>query len=109
MPSSKAFICLEARMPGNLQADRTFAEREILSILDEALNLGGRAAGFDSGTPLLGALPELDSMAVVGLITRIQERFGFTIEDDEIEGATFETVGSLTEFVNAKVAAGRLP
>jgi len=78
-------------------------KKEVLSILDEVLNLGGVAAQFDLDTPLLGALPNLDSMAVVGLINMLDERFGFIIEDDEIDGSTFASVGSLVEFVNEKL------
>ena len=80
-------------------------KQEILAILDEVLSLKGRAAGFNEKTPLLGAIPELDSMAVVALITTLEERFGFSVDDDEIEGSTFATVGSLTEFVEGKLAA----
>ena len=79
-------------------------KKEVLSILDEVLNLGGFAAQFDLDTPLLGALPNLDSMAVVGLINMLEERFGFIIEDDEIESSTFASVGSLVEFVGGKLA-----
>lgn len=78
-------------------------QNEILSLLDEILSLNGRAAGFSSDTPLLGAIPELDSMAVVALITNLEERFGFTVDDDEIEGSTFATVGSLVDFVSGKL------
>lgn len=78
---------------------------EILGLLDEILSLNGRAISFTNSTPLLGALPELDSMAVVTLITRIEEHFGFTVDDDEIDGSSFATVGSLIEFVEAKQAA----
>lgn len=78
-------------------------KKEVLAIVDEVLSLKGRTAGFDLGTPLLGAVPELDSMAVVGLINMLEERFGFTIEDDEIDGATFASVGSLVEFVDSKL------
>ena len=59
-------------------------KQEILAILDEILSLKGRSNGFDENTPLLGAIPELDSMAVVALITTLEERFGFAIDDDEI-------------------------
>lgn len=79
-------------------------KKEVLSILDEVLNLGGAAAQFELDTPLLGALPDLDSMAVVGLINILEERFGFFIEDDEIDGSTFASVGSLVELVNGKLA-----
>jgi acyl carrier protein len=76
----------------------------ILALLDEVLQLHGRAATFTEDTPLLGAIPELDSMAVVALITALEERFGFTVDDDEIEGATFGTVGLLVDFVKEKLA-----
>lgn len=77
---------------------------EVLNLLDETLSLNGRAAKFTSNTPLLGAIPELDSMAVVAVITGLEERFGITAEDDEIDGSIFATVGSLVEFVEAKLA-----
>ncbi len=80
-------------------------KQEVLAVLDEILSLNGRSASFSENTPLLGAIPELDSMAVVAVITTLEERFGFSIDDDEIDGATFATVGSLSEFVERKVAA----
>jgi len=80
-------------------------KQEILAILDEILSLKGRGASFTSKTPLLGAIPELDSMAVVALITTLEERFGFSIDDDEIDGATFATLGSLVDFVQGKLTA----
>lgn len=80
-------------------------KQEILAILDEILSLNGRGASFTEKTPLLGAIPELDSMAVVAMITTLEERFGFSIEDDEIDGATFATLGSLIDFVQWKIAA----
>jgi len=79
--------------------------KEVLRVLDEVLSLGGRSAGFTRDTPLLGAIPELDSMAVVTLITSIEERFGLTVDDDDIDGSTFSTVGSLADFVSGKLAA----
>lgn len=77
--------------------------REVLAILDEVLSLGGRADSFSRETELLGVLPELDSMAVVGVINMLEERFGFTVEDDEIDGSSFATVGSLVAFVDGKL------
>ncbi len=79
--------------------------KEVLRVLDEVLSLGGRSASFTRDTPLLGAIPELDSMAVVTLITSIEEQFGFTVDDDDIDGSTFATVGSLADFVTGKLAA----
>ncbi len=79
-------------------------QKEVLRVVDEVLSLGGRALAFDAGTPLLGAIPELDSMAVVTLITTLEERFGIVVDDDEIGGDTFATVGSLSAFVAGKLA-----
>lgn len=79
-------------------------QTEVLRILDEVLSLGGRAKAFGADTPLLGAIPELDSMAVVTLITTIEERFGIAVDDDDISGDTFATVASLTSFVADKLA-----
>mgnify|MGYP000305312574 FL=1 len=78
-------------------------QQEVLSILDEVLSLKGRSSGFTDSTPLLGAMPELDSMAVVSILTTLEDRFGFSVGDDEIEGATFATVGSLVDFVERKL------
>ena len=79
--------------------------KEVLRVLDEVLSLQGRSATFTRDTPLLGAIPELDSMAVVTLITTLEEQFGLTVDDDDIDGATFATVGSLADFVSGKMAA----
>lgn len=76
----------------------------VRDILRQTLQLGERASAFGPETPLLGAVPELDSMAVVAVLTAIEERYGVTIEDDEVSAQIFETVGSLADFVGGKVA-----
>ena len=78
---------------------------EIKKILDEVLSLKGRLMSAATDTPLLGAVPELDSMAVVAILTMIEERFGLIVEDDEVDGSVFATVGSLSHFVESKLAA----
>ena len=78
--------------------------KDVLRLLDEVLSLNGRGMAFTRDTPLLGALPELDSMAVVSLIGSLEDQFDLTVEDDEIDGATFATVGTLIDFVNSKIA-----
>ena len=75
---------------------------KVLEVLDDVLSLKGRTASFKDDLPLISGLPELDSMAVANVLTALEERFGFTIDDDEIDGATFETVGSLVAFVRGK-------
>ena len=79
--------------------------QEVLRILDEVLSLGGRSANFDRETPLLGAIPELDSMAVVSLITALEEQLGLVVDDDDMDGATFATVGALVDCVSGKLSA----
>ncbi len=76
---------------------------EVVSVLDEVLSLKGRARGFALDTPLLGAIPELNSMAVVALITTLEERFGFAVDDDEIDGSVFATLATLVAFVEGKL------
>ena len=78
-------------------------QQEVLKVLDEVLDLRGRSATMARESPLLGALPELDSIAVVAVITTLEERFEFTINDDELDASSFETVGSLTDFVTTKL------
>ncbi|MDR3212625.1 MAG: acyl carrier protein [Azoarcus sp.] len=78
--------------------------KEVLAVIDEALSLDGRALAFQMDTPLLGVLPELDSMAVVGVLNLLEERFDFMVGDDEIDGSAFATVGTLVAFVEGKLA-----
>jgi len=80
-------------------------EQEVLKVLDEVLSLGGRSAGFTRETHLLGAIPELDSMAVVTLLTTLEDRLGIAVDDGDIGGDTFATVGSLVDYVNQQLAA----
>lgn len=75
---------------------------EVLMVLDEVLSLNGRSASFSPQTHLRGAVPELDSMAVVSLIAALEDRFGFTVNEDEITSDTFSTVAALTD-----LSAGR--
>ena len=87
------------------ESRRMDVTQEVLRVVDEVLSLNGRATTFSRSTPLLGAIPELDSMAVVTLITTLEDRFGLIVDDDEVDGATFATVGTLVDFVAGKVAA----
>jgi acyl carrier protein len=74
-------------------------------ILRDALDLAGRADTLTQASGLLGAIPELDSMAVVTVLTMIEDEFGITVGDDEVSAAVFETLGTLATFVDEKVAA----
>jgi len=71
--------------------------RDVLGLTQERID------GFDADTPLFGALPELDSMAVAGLLTEMEDRFGILIEDEDMDGDMFESFGSLLAFIRAKI------
>jgi len=73
-------------------------------VLQDVLGLApARTAAFTADTGLFGHLPELDSMAVAGLLTEIEDRLGIVIEDDEVDGEMLETYGALLGFVEAKL------
>lgn len=77
---------------------------DVRMLVGSTLQIGARVQRMDENAPLLGAVPELDSIAVVNLITAVEEHFGITVADDEIGAATFETLGSLARFVEGKLA-----
>jgi acyl carrier protein len=77
---------------------------EVKATLIDVLSLGDAGQRLTADSPLLGSLPELDSMAVVSLIGALEERFGIAVDDDDISASTFETLGSLADFVAAKRA-----
>ena len=97
--------CSLFEMPTSCQGLTMDVTQEVLRILDEVLSLKGRSKAFTRDTPLLGAIAELDSMAVVTLITSLEDQFGLVVDDDDIDGSTFATVGSLADFVASKLAA----
>lgn len=78
---------------------------DIKIILTDVLSLGETGRQLDADSPLLGALPELDSMAVISLIAALEEHFDIAIDDDDISASTFATLGSLAAFVDAKRGA----
>jgi acyl carrier protein len=76
----------------------------VKDILAEVLSLGSRKALLQANTPLLGSIPEFDSMAVISVITALEEHFGIVINDDEVSADTFVTLGSLCAFVEHKLS-----
>ena len=79
--------------------------RDVITIVGRVLNIDNRSGAFDRQTRLLGNIPELDSMAVATLLTSLEEHFGFIVADDEVDGSTFATVGSLVDFIEAKLTS----
>jgi acyl carrier protein len=79
---------------------------EVAGIVNSSLQLGNRGIDADGAVMLLGSLPELDSMAVVTLITALEDHYDIVVDDDELSAETFETLGTLTDFVSSKVNGG---
>lgn len=78
-------------------------EAVVRDILVDVLGVSReRAARFDADTGLFGHLPELDSMAVAGLLTEIEDRLGIVIDDDEVDAELLETFGGLVAFARRK-------
>jgi acyl carrier protein len=78
---------------------------QVKTVLIDVLQLGDAGQALDADSPLLGALPELDSMAVVSVIAALEEHFGIVVDDDDISASTFATLGSLAQFVADKSGA----
>ncbi len=76
--------------------------KDVVEILRSTLQLGRRADGFTAETLLLGHVPEVDSMAVVAILTAIEDQYGISIDDDEMSAEVFTSVGSLSQFVATK-------
>ncbi|MFZ5747727.1 MAG: acyl carrier protein [Pseudomonadota bacterium] len=85
---------------------KTEVEATVRAVLRDVLGLSDeRVAAFDASTPLFGALPELDSLAVAGVLTELEDRLGILIEDDEVDGDMLESFGSLTRYASDKALA----
>jgi len=87
---------LRPQGPAEIEAIVRDVLRDVLGLSDE------RAAAMSDATPLFGALPELDSLAVANVLTEMEDRLGILIEDDDIDGETLESFGTLTAFARAK-------
>lgn len=75
----------------------------VRDIVCDVLQISDRAYEMGPETGLLGNIPEFDSMAVVSVITELEERFDIVVEDDDISAETFESLANLTAFLNSKV------
>jgi acyl carrier protein len=76
---------------------------QVRQILRDVLQLGDRADELGADTQLFGVLPELDSMAVVSILTMMEEEYGIQINDDDVSAETFATVGSLSRFLESRI------
>jgi acyl carrier protein len=76
---------------------------EIKAIIGDVLQIADRMDDLGADDPLMGGVPEFDSMAVVAILTTIEENYGVMIDDDEVSAEHFESITSLLDFVNLKV------
>ena len=84
-------------------ADPSITEDVVRAVLVDVLAIDApRAAAFTADTALFGALPELDSMAVAGLLTELEDRLHIIIDDDDVDGEMLESFGALVAFVDGK-------
>ncbi len=86
---------------GGAGVSETTTVDEVKGVVVETLGITDRADQIGPATPLLGALPELDSMAVLQLILALEEHFGITVEDEDVTAEAFETLERLTALVDA--------
>ncbi|WP_407876346.1 acyl carrier protein [Qipengyuania nanhaisediminis] len=85
---------------------RAALDNELKSIIADVLGIDAQQAselGEESG--LFGHLPELDSMAVAGLLTEMEDRLDIVIEDDDVDGEMLETYGGLLAFAESKLVS----
>ncbi len=75
----------------------------VIAILQSRLGVSVGVITPHPDTPILGAIPEMDSMSVVGILASLEEQYGIMVDDDEINADVFATVGSLTAFVESKL------
>lgn len=76
---------------------------ELKALVASILQIGDGLDDLGPDAALLGGIPEFDSMAVVSVLTTVEENYGIVIDDDEVSAENFETLGSLLEFINSKL------
>ena len=96
---------METNLPA-LTEQASETDLVLRQVLSDVLGLSAeRVAELDSDAGLFGHLPELDSMAVAGLFTELEDRLDILIEDDDVDGEMLETFGGLLAFLTEKRAA----
>jgi acyl carrier protein len=76
---------------------------DVKGVVVDTLGVQDRADAIDAATPLLGHLPELDSLAVLELVVALEDRFAISVEDDDVTAEVFESLGTLAAFVEGKL------
>ena len=96
-----------ARQPAGPGPSRSEIDTKLRRLIGDVLGLDeAQVTAFDNESGLFGHLPELDSMAVAGLLTEMEDRFDILIEDDDVDAEMLETYGGLLAFAEAKAVEG---
>jgi acyl carrier protein len=86
-----------------MEVSTAVALEDVKAVVVETLGVEDRADSLGATTPLLGSLPELDSMAVLELVLELEQRFGIVVDGEDVTAEVFETLASLTAFVDSKL------
>ncbi len=76
---------------------------EVKQLLIDTLSLDIHPSEMENDALLLGDIPEFDSMAIVSVITALEENYGFTSADDELTAEVFESVETVVDFVQLQM------
>lgn len=76
---------------------------DVKSVLAQTLQIPEKMKRYDASTELFGSIPEFDSMAVISVVSALEDKFGITVDDEDITADTFKTIGSLSDFVQRKL------
>lgn len=86
-------------------ATRLGIRERLLRILITMLPTVDMPSLVDDSTGLLGHGIGLDSVEALALVGAIEEAFDITVDDEDLDAAHFETVGTLVGFVQAHLPA----
>jgi acyl carrier protein len=80
-------------------------EAALLEFIASKLITDGTSSGLAPDTPLLSGV--LDSVNILRLVVFIEERFGIQVQDEELVPENFQSVATLTAYVERKSAPVR--
>jgi acyl carrier protein len=86
-----------------MELSTTVSVQDVKAVVVDSLDLHDRTEEIDAATPL-GSLPELDSLAVVELVLELEDRFGIEVDGEDMTAEVFETLGTLTAFIESKLS-----
>jgi acyl carrier protein len=75
-------------------------------VVAQALGLSPLQDDLRDETPMLGAIPELDSIGALAIIVGIEDSFGVPVSEERLTAETFATFGSLRRFVADRIEHG---